>query len=166
MEWLISGAFGVWTLIDARSRKMKGFWWGLGVFLLLIIVFPYYLAVRNLKEGEIREGGKGWNVLKNFALLWTLFMAVVGIGAMVNMGAGAPIAGNEYEQAGYVLGAALGIGMLATLWFVVMVGALVLGLFLKEASVVEKGPTGPLKSEEWEPELAGQVSAKQITKEF
>jgi len=53
-------------------------------------------------------------------------------------------AGSEAEQAGAAIGATLGLGMIFGLWFIVLVGALVLGLFLKKSGIVEKGPTGPL----------------------
>jgi hypothetical protein len=39
---------------------------------------------------------------------------------------------------------AIGMGMIIGLWFVVIVGALVIGLFVKKSSIVEKGPTGAL----------------------
>lgn len=45
------------------------------------------------------------------------------------------------EQAGAAIGTALGMGMIIGLWFVVIVGALVIGLFFKKSSIVEKGPT-------------------------
>jgi hypothetical protein len=65
---------------------------------------------------------------------------VISIGAL---SAGAPVSGNDYEEAGYAIGATIGIGMILGIWFIVAVGALVLGMFLKKSSIVEKGPTGP-----------------------
>jgi len=42
------------------------------------------------------------------------------------------------------IGATIGLGIIFLLWFIFLVVALVLGLFLKKSSIVEKGPTGPL----------------------
>jgi len=53
-------------------------------------------------------------------------------------------ASSDAEQAGAAIGTVLGLGMIFFLWFVVLVAALVLGQFLKQSSVVEKGLTGPL----------------------
>jgi hypothetical protein len=39
------------------------------------------------------------------------------------------------------------MSMLMGLWFFVMVGALVIGLFVKKTSIIEKGPTGALALE-------------------
>src|SRR5215216_1015501 len=99
--------FGLLTLsvaFDASRRKLgaaKTILWAIGTFLLGVIVVPIYLAKRPLKVNEVREGGLAWNLLKNFALTWTILM----------------------------------------------VGAIVLGFFLKNSAIVERGPTGPLAQE-------------------
>lgn len=51
---------------------------------------------------------------------------------------------NELESAGLAIGATLGIGMLVGMWFLVMIAALLIGVFLRKSSVVEEGPTGNL----------------------
>lgn len=143
--WILNIAIGLWVLNDARTRKVENaIGWALGTCLLMIIFLPYYLAKRNLKAGEIREGGTAWNLIKSFAVFWTLLMTTAGIAGMVSAGKVVTDAGSEAAQAGAAIGTALGLGMIGGLWFVVLVGALVLGLFLKKSSQVEKGPTGAL----------------------
>ena len=134
----------IWVLVDARSRRNNIIGWPLATFFLGPIFLPIYGARRHLKQGEIREGGTGWNIMKNFALLWTLTMFVAGIVGMVGAGEVVQQATSEAEQAGAAIGATLGVGMLIGLWFIGVLGALVLGLLLKKTTVVEKGPTGPL----------------------
>jgi amino acid permease len=56
------------------------------------------------------------------------------------------------KQAGAAIGTAIGIGMILGLWCIVIVGALVFGLFLKKSSLVEKGPTGVLAMTPRQPE--------------
>lgn len=83
-------------------------------------------------------------MIKTFAVLWTITMfftlkdAVMATLDVTNK------ASTDAEQAGAVIGTALGFSMIIGLWFVILVGALVIGVFLKKSSIVEKGPTGPL----------------------
>ena len=143
---ILYAVFAAWVLFDGFSRRTGGaaIAWALGTLLLGPIILPIYLAKRPLKNGEIREGGTGWNVLKNFAILWTIVMAVAtfsGLSAMSN------VTGNlrsDAERAGAGIGIFLGMGVLAAVWFVPTVGAALLGFLLKKNSIVEKGPTGPL----------------------
>lgn len=145
--FVLYAIFAVWVFTDAKKRMNHAVGWPLSTFLLGPIVLPVYLANRNLKEGEVREGGTGWNIIKYFALFWTITMVIGGIAGMVNVSDVVQKAGSEAEQAGAAIGVALGLGMMFGLWFIVLVAALVLGLFLKKSSIVEKGPTGPLVTE-------------------
>jgi hypothetical protein len=138
----------VWVFIDAKKRLNHVIGWPVATFLLGPIIVPVYLAVRNLKEGEVREGGTGWNVMKYFALFWTVTMIVAAIAGMVSVSEVAERATSEAEQAGVAIGATLGLGMLFVLWIIFLGGALILGVFLKKSSVIEKGPTGPLAAKE------------------
>jgi hypothetical protein len=143
--WVLNAIVALWVLLDARARKMDhAIIWAIGTFLIMIIVVPLYFAKRPLKAGEIREGGTAWNVIKAFAILWTVFMLAAGSAGMMKASQSAITAGSDAEKAGAAIGTALGMGMIMGLWFVVIAGALVLGLFLKKSSVVEKGPTGAL----------------------
>ena len=144
---LLSVVFAIWVFFDARARENHSFGWPVLTFILgPVLALPFYFAYRNLKAGEIREGGTGWNIVKNFALIWTLFIGFIilvvffgglGISSLSEGGA---------DQAVVIVGLiAFGFIMMA-LWFCVAVPMLVLGLFIKQFSVIERGPTGPLKN--------------------
>jgi hypothetical protein len=141
---IIYVACAVWVFFDAGKRKNNRVLWPLATAILGPIILPIYFAKRNLREGEVREGGTAWIILKNFALLWTVTMLAAGIAGLIGAGGAIEQTANEYEQAGAAIGTVLGLGMIAGIWFIVLVGALVLGLFLKKSSVIERGPTGPL----------------------
>ena len=134
----------VWVFFDAKKRQNNILGWPLATIVTGPVLLSVYFAKRHLLEGEIREGGTGWNVLKFFALFWTLTMFVVMLLGVVGVAGVAQQTTSEAEQVGVAIGATLGLGMIGFLWFVVMVAALVLGFFLKKSSMVEKGPTGPL----------------------
>lgn len=61
-------AFAVWVFADAKKRMNHPMGWPAATLVLGPVVLPVYFAKRNLKAGEVREGGTGWNVIKNFAL--------------------------------------------------------------------------------------------------
>lgn len=134
----------IWLFMDAKKRLTNGIPWAAFTVLFGPVVVPVWLAKRPLKEGEVREGGTAWNVLKNFALMWTLTMFVWFIAGMAFAAKAVDQTADKYEKAGAGIGMALGGMMIFVLWFVLLVSALVLGLFLKKSSVIEKGPTGPL----------------------
>src|SRR5258708_28900846 len=85
---VLYGIFALWVLQDGLSRKLatSAAGWTLGTLLLGPIILPVYLAKRPLKKGEVREGGTAWNILKNFAVLWTVLMAIAGFSAMMQFG--------------------------------------------------------------------------------
>jgi hypothetical protein len=146
--WVLNLVIAIWVFSDARSRKVDNpIGWSLGCVLLMIVFLPYYFAKRNLKPGEVREGGTAWNVLKSFSLFWTLMMGVAGIAAIFAAGKVVNSASSGAEQTGAAIGTMLGMGMIGTLWFVILLAALVLGMFLKKSSIVEQGPTGALASD-------------------
>ena len=142
--WIVAALLAVWVLVDGwRRAGPVAIAWALGAFVLTPFVVPVYFAVRPLKAGETREGGRAWNILKNFALTWTvltLAIAVVGLQGIGDM----PAATSDAETVGRGVGTALGLGAIAMLWFFPMVGAVLLGFFLRKTSVVERGPTGRL----------------------
>lgn len=142
--FILSIILAVWIIIDSRGRRANVLGWAAGTVLLPVIFMPIYFAIRPLKAGETREGGKGWNLLRNFSLLWTLFMAVAAIVALVKTGQHTVTLGSDAERAGAAIGTTLGMGMLGAIWFFPVLGALVLGLFIKKSSMVEQGPTDRL----------------------
>ncbi len=101
-------AFAVWVFMDAKKRMNHPIGWPAATFVLGPVVLPVYFAKRNLKVGEVREGGTGWNVIKNFALFWTLTVAVGAMAGMVNAGQVADRATTQAQKAGAALGATLG----------------------------------------------------------
>ncbi|MGR0481695.1 MAG: tetratricopeptide repeat protein [Candidatus Electronema sp. V4] len=140
----------VWIFLDSKKREFNGIPYAVATCFLGPFVAPVYLAKRNLKEDEMREGGTAWNILKNFALFWTATIFVVGIASiyawMVAISKGSHNTGAE--AAGAAIGTVFVFGILLSTWFFPMVCALVLGFFLKKASIVETGPTGALAVEE------------------
>lgn len=148
MVWFVPLAASAWVFYDATRRKMNPWGWALGTLLLAIIALPLYFAKRDLKAGEVREGGVGWNFCKGFAIVWSLAMIVWIIGGLGTLSDQFASTTNEWEQAGTAIGGTLGIGMILTLWLIGVVISLVIGLFVKKNSVVENGPTGALKASE------------------
>lgn len=138
--FIIALVVAIWVGRDASTRQTQTapFLWGLGVFLLLIILLPLYLAKRPLKAGEVRSGGEGWNFMKNLAIVLTVYALVVGFLALI---ASASEATSAEDAAAMVVGLVLIVGFL---WLILAGGALVLGLILKKSSVIERGPTGAL----------------------
>lgn len=134
----------VWVAWDANRRKNNWFGWGGGTLFLGFLVLPFYFAKRHLKDGEVREGGTAWNVLRGFALVWTGYMIALAVAALGVISESASETMTAAEQTGTALGSMMGLGMIGALWFFPMFGALVLGFFVKKSSVVEEGPTGPL----------------------
>lgn len=145
---ILFGLLALWVGFDASRRNLgaaKAILWAIGTFLLGVIVTPIYIAKRPLKANEVREGGLAWNLLKNFALTWTILMVAIGISA-IGAAAGTNV-NSDAEAAGAAIGTGLVFIILAVVWFFPMVGAIVLGFFLKNSAIVERGPTGPLAQE-------------------
>lgn len=134
----------IWLFLDAGKRRYTGIPWAIATVIFGPVIVPFYLAKRPLKNGEVREGGFGWNVLKNFALFWTITIFVGFVAGLANVSHVAANAHSDAEMAGAGIGLVLGGAMIFGVWFVVLLGALVLGFFLKKSSIVERGPTGPL----------------------
>ena len=146
--FIIFGVLALYVIIDGSSRKLevvKTVLWAIGTFLLGVVVLPIYIAKRPLKANQIREGGFAWNVLKNFALTWTILMVAISISA-IGAATGTPV-NSDAEAAGTAIGVGIVIVILAVVWFFPMVGAIVLGFFLKNSAIVERGPTGRLAQE-------------------
>lgn len=141
---VLYGIFAIWVFVDSLKRKARAIPWAIGTAILGPIVLPVYLATRPLKAGEVREGGTAWNILKNFAMFWTILMVLVAIWGMVAVSGRTSTLQSEAEKVGAAIGTALGLEMIVMLWFFPVVGAAALGFMLKKSSVVEKGPTGPL----------------------
>ncbi len=156
MWWFfLNISLGIWAVIDARKRQEKSMLFPFLTFFAAPIFLPAYIAGRNLKEGEVREGGKAWNILKNIALFWTITYATFGISSLFPaVGIGTA---NELKYAGAATGANLDILFIVGQWFCGTVGVLLVGTFLKKSAVIEKGPTGA---------LAGNTDAENVLSGF
>jgi hypothetical protein len=137
-------AIAIWLFLDAKKRKYNGIPWAAFTAILGPLVVPFYFAKRPLKDGEVREGGFAWNVLKYFAIFWTITMAIGFFAGMANASKETSGYMTDAEKAGAGIGMAIGGAMIFFLWFIVLAGALIFGFFLKKSSVIERGPTGPL----------------------
>lgn len=145
MSYIILNAiFAVWVYLDANKRLNHTIGWPMATVIAGPIVLPIYFAKRNLKAGETREGGTGWNVIRSFAFFWTITMTVLGIAGMATVSNIVNNATSQAEQAGAAIGATLGLGMMFITWLIVLISALIVGLFLKKSNIVENGPTGAL----------------------
>jgi hypothetical protein len=146
--WGLAFIVAAFVFSDARSRLVNSsFAWAIGTFLLMAIVLPVYYAVRPLKRGERREGGRGWNVLRNFAFAWTGIMAIAGFAGLISASTATANLTSDAARAGAAIGMVAGLGLIGAFWFFPMLGAVVLG-FLVKKNVVEEGPTGPLAKPE------------------
>ena len=121
---VIALLIGAWVGMNAYSRRNNAWGWALGSFILAVAVVPVYLSVRNLKAGEERRGGRGWNIARYFAFSWIAMTLVVAIDSPDS-----------------------NIAALLTLGGIGAAAARLLGFFLKDATVVETGPTGLLSGD-------------------
>ena len=144
-SFIIPVIAAIWVVIDGLQRKLriKAIIWSIATLIIGVLTLPIYLATRPLKAGESREGGTAWNILRNFALFWTIFLVIVTLSWLVAMNGTTPATNSDWEQAGRAIGTTLGLGLMCGLWFLPMLAALVIGFFLK-SSRVEQGPTGSL----------------------
>ena len=146
LYFIIYGIIAIWVFFDAKKRNNNIFGWAIGTFIIGPFMLPFYLAKRNLKNDEVREGGTAWNVLKNFALVWTITMLITGTFSFVGAGSVINQSASDAEQVGAVIGTGLGMGFIFLIWFIPMISALITGLFMKKSSVVEKGPSRELSN--------------------
>ncbi len=144
--FLLYGAFALWVLLDGLSRRMRliALLWMIATIAFGPLALPIYLALRPLKSGEVREGGTAWNILKNFAILWTLAMVITGAIALIAIAWHTTGLNNEWEIAGAGVGMVLGLAILGAAWLLPTAGAVLIGLLVKKNSALETGPTGQL----------------------
>ena len=137
---IISLVLAVWVSRDARRRQTQTapFLWALGVLLFWILFFPLYLAKRPLKAGEVRSGGRGWNFMKNLAVVVTAYVPVVVVLGLADVAAQAT---STEEAVALVLIFVLLVGLM---WVIFAGGILIIGVILHKSSSIERGPTGTL----------------------
>ena len=134
MSIIIATLLAIWVYFDAEKRKNDVAAWTLGTLFLPFIIAPNYFAKRNLKKGEMRKGGTGWNFCRNFALYWTLVMVMFVISSF-----------STTAIIGFGGDPDLGMFGLSLLWAIPTGSSLIVGFFLRTPSHVEKGPTGALQ---------------------
>jgi hypothetical protein len=137
--------FAIWVFFDSRKRAYPGIWWALATVFLGPLIVPVYLAKRNLKAGETREGGLAWNILRNFSLFWTITLVIAFIAGMINA---APDSNpqSDAEKVGTGIGIFIVMIVYFIIWFIPVAGAITTGLLLKKSSIIETGPTGALNT--------------------
>lgn len=125
----------IWVFFDARTRENRSLGWSL---LTLIsgpfVALPPYFAYRNLKTGEVRIGGTVWHIIRNYTLSWTAFMVMVIFASLiisVSLGTSEDLGISGYE----IFGASIAA------WLFITLCMMVLGLFVKQSNVVERGPS-------------------------
>ena len=111
-------ATSLWVLIDARSRNASRYWIAANV-IAGPLALAAYIAVRPLRTGESREGGRAWQVCSKLVLTWTALLAFAALWNVL-----VPFA--DW----------IGIGIA---WAVVTLPALAVGLALKRGTT-EYGP--------------------------
>jgi hypothetical protein len=130
------GAGTVWIFFDARGRKARASLWCIAAVALGPVVFTLYLAKRPLNGIEIREGGAGWHICKNFALLWSMAMGFFTLAGFVTVAAGTLGVRDKIQLAGV----AIGLTSLVLAWLTILIGTAVIALLLKKSFIIERGP--------------------------
>jgi hypothetical protein len=133
--------FSIWAYRDASLRGNAALKWSLATVVVGPLTLPFYLSSRNLRDGEIREGGRAWQVMKHFAVYWTVTMVMATLAGLGSISDTAAQASSDAEKAGVAIGATIGFGLMVVLWFLPFVASVLLGLLLKKSTTVERGPT-------------------------
>lgn len=134
--------FVIWDALRRNVSRVKTTLWVAFTIGASAAALPFYFASRPLREGEQRGGGFGWNVVRNYFLLWTVLHMLVGAGMALEFGSAAGI----------------GIFMLVVTWLAPTPVLGIVGFFLK-SSVTRTGPTGPLAGDNQENEKKTSVGA-------
>lgn len=117
---------------DASRRDMHNAGaWAFGVFFAFVPVVPFYFAWRKLLPGELRRGGFAWSLLQGFAIAWTAACVLSGTIA-TSYSLRAPL---EFRGFGWLISMAVICG----LWLIPLVAAMILGYFLKNPDIVQRG---------------------------
>src|SRR6056297_2989479 len=133
--------------LDAYNRKNKWILWSIGVLLSWPIILPLYFSLRNLKEGETREGGLIWNIIKNYILIYSTNIFLVILLLLIlpqNMG----YLSNEIfitEFAGFEISLSFIYYVIFIIWLIPSLLFLMIGSFFKDDYSKETGPSGRLK---------------------
>jgi hypothetical protein len=130
----------LFVLWDATRRKAPRLSWVAGTVLAWPLVLPLWLATRPLRSGEIRRGGRAWNILRLFALAWSILWGghfLLALGLAVVTGVTSRSAADRASGVGLVL---LLAAIYVVVWLFPALGALGLGWLLRKPEVTERGP--------------------------
>lgn len=133
------GLFIAWDVWKRTHSALRALSLLLGSTILAPIAAPLWLAHRPLLEGEIREGGVAWNVVKYFVFTWTVIVFLWGLVHLFNL------TGSARYVRMTAFDVMLEIGMIAAAWFIPAGAAVIIGFFVKK-SIAEHGPR-------WEPDM-------------
>jgi hypothetical protein len=118
---LLTVVAALFVLWDGAQRGAARAGWTVAALVAWPIALPLWMATRPLRVGERRVGGRAWNVLRYFTLVWTILW---GVKLVVVLGLRlAPLLAVIY------------VGI----WIVPALGALLLGLALRKQAIVEHG---------------------------
>jgi membrane protease YdiL (CAAX protease family) len=140
----------LYVAVSAYNRRLR--WWSLAwtvpALFFGVLLIPFFRAFRPLKKDEVRQGGKVFLVLRDYARIIILLMVgavltVCTITQNPNLISQNSASLTEAEQTGAFLGSWLGMICYIPIGFVVWLTP----QMFKSDAVVE-GPTGPLASSE------------------
>ncbi len=133
--------------VDAYKRKNKWLWWSIGVIISWPVVLPLYFSFRNLKEGEVREGGLIWVTIKNYILIYSTNIFILILLLLIlpqNLG----YLSREIfitEFAGFNISINFIYYIIFVIWLIPSILFLMIGSFFKDDYSKIEGPTGSLK---------------------
>lgn len=129
-----------YVTVSARNRQLgnTAYIWGLGGLIFGLLIVPFFRAFRPLKDTEVREGGRFYIVLRDFARLIILGLIAFGLTSCLVATEGSGQL-TEAGQAGRMLGGWMVNLCLLPIGLIVWV---IPRMFKSDAKV--EGPTGPL----------------------
>lgn len=137
----------IFVAVDAYKRKNKWLWWSIGIIISWPLVLPLYFSLRNLKNGEVREGGIIWNTIKNYVLVYSTNIFIVILLLLIlpqNLG----YLSREIfitEFAGFNISISFIYYIIFIIWLIPSILFLMIGSFFKDDFSKKEGPTGQLK---------------------
>jgi hypothetical protein len=123
--------FSVWIFRDAKKRNGR---YVLSALLMLFcgpFYLPLYLAIRNLKNGEVRNGGRAWYILRNYMILGSIYFGILIIG----------LSTSDFKRSGIIY--TNNIGEYFIIWLIVTLIAVVAWFIIKKSDVKEKDILAP-----------------------
>ncbi|MGH9159683.1 MAG: hypothetical protein ACRD2X_06815 [Vicinamibacteraceae bacterium] len=137
----LSAGAALFVFWDAGRRRAAARWgWVAGTAIAWPLVLPLWMATRPLQPGEIRGGGRAWNVSKYFALVWTILWGTHALLALV-----VAVAVGWTNRDAPDVGAGIGLVVLlavvyVAVWLLPAGSALCVGWLLRKREVIEQGP--------------------------